>query len=357
MPPFADVGRRAARAASTPLGQALTEINAIRGPTPGRADGIPHKEWLHFCVLTPRATLLLNLSVGCDASDGRRSGRLIALHCRDRRWTGGMDRFAGSYVQFISGTTELQLGDCELLFRGGEYRLRARLQDAPIECDLRLRPVAAPLVGIGTPVGDGELHWVVVPRLVAAGVVRVGGEVEVMTHAPAYHDHNWGNWRWGDDFSWQWGFVLPDEPGARWSLLFSRLLDRARGRVIDTKLALWRGGELRRLFSGPEVEVLPGVAARQSALPCVVPRALSLLASSRVSEGPQSMELIAAGQGDFVRGSFDSCSFSKVVIPHETDLGHTIIHEHEGAARFRGLVGGNTLDLRGRGVFEFLSVG
>ena len=85
--------------------------------------------------------------------------------------------------------------------------------------DLVLHPMSMPGRAPNLTREDGPpIHWVVIPRLRAEGTIEIDGVVHHLQNAPAYHDHNWGYWSWGDDFAWEWGFGLDEDPENPWNM-------------------------------------------------------------------------------------------------------------------------------------------
>ena len=78
--------------------------------------------------------------------------------------------------------------------------------------------------------------------------------------SPAYHDHDWGHFRWGRDFAWEWGFSLPEDPSNPWSLVFVRMSDRSRHQAYTQAVFVWRREATHRTFLDHEI----GIATRGS---------------------------------------------------------------------------------------------
>ncbi len=338
----------------TALGRVVAAANHVRGAV----DGAPYKEWFHFAVVADGVEALLNLSVSDDtrpaAKSGARLGRAIAIvRERDAGWTGAIEThdFAASQHEIAAPQNKsqtLRIGENSLRPVGDGYQLT--LRTARVACDLWLRPRAVPLVGVGVDLGDGTLNWVVVPRLTADGTLTAFGREHRLRGARAYHDHNWGAWQWGADFAWQWGFAL----GERHSVVFSRLTDRARARAWDTKLCVWDGETLARVFAGPEVKISVEGCLPPRPVPRF-PEVLGLVTAGEAIDVPRRLVAEAERPGARVRCAFTAEDAAEIVIPNETDLGFTRIDEVSGAVCAEGAIDGAQFRIEGRAVFEFLS--
>src|SRR5262245_19152644 len=191
-----------------------------------------HKEWHHFLVHAPGMDLLINFNLIDDEwaeAPGRTEvARLVAI-ARGETWEGDVERFEADEVEVTAGRIDARFGPNALRFADGAYRVTVALRERPLTADLEFTPVTRPALSLNQPLtGSRRLSWLFVPRLHATGTVTVGGKAARIEGSPAYHDHNWGHFLWGDDFSWEWGSAHPQDAASPWSLVHVRMVDRAR---------------------------------------------------------------------------------------------------------------------------------
>ena len=339
------------------LGEALRHADYLRR-SPAALGGLGgHKEWLHFCVYAPGVDVLANFSL-CDdvreaAPKGAELARISAL-VRDDRWDGDVDLWPSNEVVAPGGRVHLAFGPNEVELRDGVYHLRLALRERPIEMDLRLRPVTMPSLANNIELDPGPpINWLVVPRLLADGTVRVGERTHRFTAAPAYHDHNWGHFAWGRDFAWEWGFGLPARAADPWSMVFVRLSDRAHTRALMQALFLWKGARQHRVLRASDVRVEHEGHLRPERV-FKLPRPMALLAPDLLPDVPAVLRVRAAGDGDALECVFTAEDGAQVILPNDHDLGVTIINEVSGAVRLEGRVRGEDVFMEGRAIFEFL---
>ncbi|WP_437801024.1 hypothetical protein [Sorangium sp. So ce693] len=322
----------------------------------GRAD---HKEWQHFLVHTEAAHLLVNFNLIDDrwARDARRAetARLIVLARVGAGWDGDMDRFEEAEVDVIPGGMSARFGRNAMGFDRGRYLLSIALRGRPIAAELELVPTTFPALSSNQPLSrDRYLSWAFVPRLVARGTISVGGRAERIEAAPAYHDHNWGHFLWGDDFSWEWGSALPWDAGNEWSLVHVRMADRGRSVARYQGLFLWRGAHPFRIFRDDEMSVTHD-GCFDLTRPLKIPRVMAMLSPGTASDVPRRMEVRARGDGDDLRVRFESEDVAQVVMPSEHDLeGVITLNEVSGRVTVEGRVRGARVEMEGPGVFEFI---
>ena len=317
-----------------------------------------HKEWHHFCIVSSDIQVILNFNLSGDirpeAPPGTQLTRVILL-VREGCWDGDVDSILPRDSVFRPGVIDLHFGHNSVRFENGIFTLSAALQDRPVGLVLQLRPIALPmLMRNNVPIGLGTINWLVVPRLVASGTVTVGRQVHILNEAPTYHDHNWGSWLWGQDFAWEWGFALPDHVDVPWSLVFDRTLNRRRSHILESKLALWKNSELRRVFTQSEIKVLPAGHLSVTRLP-KFPRVMALVAPEFTTDIPRYLDISAAAGADSLLCHFEARDVAQIIIPNETDLGITVLNEVTGHLELEGNVKGELVHMQGGAIFEFLT--
>lgn len=323
----------------------------------GRSD---HKEWQHFLICTEFVHLIINFNLtddrGAEGHGRPEAARLVALaRVSGEGWDGDVERFDDGEVDVAAGQIDARFGRNTLRFDRGRYHLSIALRDRPLAVDLALVPITPPMLSHHRPLSrDRRISWLVVPRLVAHGTIAVGGRTERAVAAPAYHDHNWGHFRWGDDFSWEWGSALPSDPRSEWSAVHVRMVDLGRSVLRYQGLTLWRGADPLRVFLDEEIRV-----GHEGCLdlrrPLKIPRVMSMLSPGAASDVPRRIEVVARSGADELSVRFLLEEAAQVVIPSEIDPeGVTILNEASGRVVMEGYVRGVRVHMEGPGVFELV---
>lgn len=334
----------------------LADSDFLRAPVLATARPEGFKEWHHFVVHGADRRLMINFSLTNEASrDGRlRLAPRVIVIAHDQRWTGAIERFDDSALDVSADLGGLTIGGNRMTVLPDGYRVEIDLPGQDIRGELQFVSVSAPFVVNNQPVGRGRMCWLFVPRLRADGYLRIGGQEHRLQGEPAYHDHNWGRFWWGDDFGWTWGTILPAEPENPWSLVFLRMTDRRRLRCRSQALYVWHHDEPAAIFRHAAVRASShGLLGRPA--DCTLPAPMRLLLDGEVPEVPERVEITAARAGDAVHAEFHSQSFARLAQPSEICLdGSTVLCESSGTARVSGSINGAEIDFIGTGVFEFL---
>jgi hypothetical protein len=337
---------------------ALPRHDFLRTPVLAGARPDAFKEWHHYLVQAPDLRILVNFSLMTETVAGRPPElvpRVIVI-VHDGRWTGTVARFAPTDVDVSADLCGLRIGGCRMRVASDGLHVVLDLPDRHVGGELRFTPGDRPQLGRvnNQPVGAGRISWLFVPRLRAAGWLRVGGVEHRLDGDVAYHDHNWGYFRWGDDFGWEWGSLLPTDPADPWSVVFTRTTDRRRLRCLSQALYVWHHDEPATMFRDGMI------AMRSSGLlgrgpDCTLPPPMRLVLGGEATDVPAVVEITAAAAGDTLRAVFRPQSHARLAQPSELCLDRSVVlSEISGAARITGSIGGREVDTVAAGVIEQL---
>jgi hypothetical protein len=319
-----------------------------------------HKEWQHFCVFGNEVEVLINLSlldgVQADGPEVAEVARLAIL-ARDRDgWRGGLQRFAPGEVDVAGGRIDARFGDCHLRFEGGRYLLEVALASGDLRACLALEPQVTPALTNRLNLGrGGNVRWLLVPRVCAHGRVHIAGRAHDLRGSLGYHDHNWGCFRWGADFAWDWVIALPSEASVPWTLVATRITDRGRLVQFTDSLLLWKGDELARGFRGEGITTRTIGLHRPAARPLRIPPAMWLAAPGVAFDVPAHTEVRGEGRGDVVELSLTTLDFAQIAIPDDADDdGTTLLSEIRCRASVDGRVRGERVRFEGTALLELV---
>jgi hypothetical protein len=334
----------------------LARSDFLRAPVLATARPAGYKEWHHFVVHGRDVRLLINFSLNNEVFGGdevRLAPRVIVI-AHDENWTGAVERFDGRALNVSADLGELTVGGNRMTVLPDGYCVAIDLPDKDIRGELRFTSPSRPFVVRNEPVGEGRISWLFVPRLRAAGWLRIGGREHRLENELAYHDHNWGRFWWGDDFGWTWGTILPTGPGDPWSMVFVQMTDRRRLRCLSRALYVWHHDEPAAIFRHAAVQArTDGLFSR--AADCTLPAPMRLLLDGEVPGVPERIDVTATRAGDRVHAEFRSLSYARLAQPSEVCLDRsTVLCETGGTVRASGTVKGEDFDFVGTGVFEFL---
>jgi hypothetical protein len=337
---------------------ALLRSDFLRSPLLATARPDAFKEWHHYLVQGPDRRVLVNFSLTGESLGGRppRLVPRVIVIAHDGRWTGAVERFDPADVDVSADLCTLRIGRSRMTVGADGLHVVVDLPQREISGELHLVPSErTPLVCVtNQPFASGRISWLFVPRLRAHGRLRVGRAEHRVDGDVAYHDHNWGHFRWGDDVGWEWGSILPSDPDDPWSVVFTRTTDRHRLRCTAQALYLWHHDELAAMFRDAAVTAhSSGLLGRGP--DCTLPPPMQLVLGGAASDVPATVELGATSSAGTVTAVFSPQSHARLALPSELAPDRSVVlSEISGTARITGSVGGREIDAAGSGVVEVL---
>jgi hypothetical protein len=227
----------------------------------------------------------------------------------------------------------------------------ARFANSGLDAGITAKAVGRPYeVAYPSAFGPGWISWFALPRLSVTGGVVVGDQRLGLTHATAYHDHNWGRWHWGDDIGWEWGTCHAQEPEI--TLLVSCLTNRSHSHRTGTVVIADAGSE-RRVFASQSVRITH--EGRVSGPLRRVPGALAALHHDRIAPPLPARTLVHAFDGvDGIDLEFRPRAVAQIIAGDPSSRGYGFIHEMVGAFEADCRIAGTRTHIQGLGVFEYV---
>lgn len=339
--------------------EAVDRVEALRVPAQPQAAAHDWKDWYHVVLLHPdtgwRAIANLDLAGGGEDAelqwtlvvhrpDGARGGSLHGAS-RSQPWRAGM---VATRPLAIVGD-EASFG-----FDGERTTLRIAPRDLDLQLVLHAAPASTPLlVTDGAPFGSGFIGWGLLAQMRAEGrIAACGTSAAVGDGWFCYHDHNFGRFRWGEDFGWEWLVAHAPCGGEAVTVVVDRRTDRRHAAGGLPYLFVFVGGALRKVFLGPAMR-LRWSWHDAATLPPRLPGAMATRLADRPARTPRAVTVEAADERDRIALSVDVDAYLEVVAPDNRGAAFTRIGETSGAATVDLLLAGRRLEGRGLAYAEY----
>lgn len=336
----------------------LERVEALRIPPQPESAAADWKDWYHFVLLHPasgwRAIVNVNLAGGGELAQVQTT---LVVHP-----PGGPAPVTGSSraVPWRAGVLRaqplaLRTEETELEFANGVFSLRMQPRGLDLGLALTVRPDATPmLVTEGSPFGSGFIGWGLVPRCRAQGELWACGQrAAVDAGWFCYQDHNFGRFRWGEDFGWEWLVAHAQPPsGPPLTVVVDLRTDRAHtGRGLPYLFVIV-GGQLRKVFLGPAM-ALHWRWSEAAERPLRLPGAMATLLSDRTARRPLEVRLHAADERDHVSLVLPVDSYLEIVAPDNRSAAATRIGEASGPVRLSLTLGEEHFEAEGLAYAEY----
>jgi hypothetical protein len=329
----------------------------LRPPSTLDPSASSYGDWLHLNFADPDSGTigLINVSLHGSPWDERsRAIGTVLVYSPEWGWQSHVEVMA--YSEANIGQSVIALRDVAIAIddRNGTIHASSLGEFNPFRAQLRAETVGVAFdLEEEMPLGHGWISWYLMPNMRVSGEWTIQEKRTILKNAPAYHDHCWGRWRWGDDFGWEWGCFLSNatslqSPG----LAFARTTDREHRCFGKTFLVLDAGSTQRR-FSPENVAL--SFDGNLSVPLHRVPGAMAALHPEMAEPSlPRSVEISAVQGSDCVTISFVAHAAAQFVTADPTLRGYGFIHEIVGEYRSWGRVRGVSFEVSGYGVFEYV---
>ena len=340
---------------NTALAQVIQHADYWRGASQSRIPGaehVPYKEWQHFVVFHADWVLVFNLNIdriGDPVGDSQAARVITIFSAND--WTGQVDQCVTPTLK--RGEISATFGDAGMEWRNGGYEIWQ--QRGEVKLNIKLQPVSIPSLTHNIPLGTGShLSWCLIPRLSASGWLESNGKRISFENLSAYHDHNWGRFHWGGDFSWEWGAAVPNDSDSPWTLVYARMNSKNRNAITATSVFLLENGKHVRYFRNAEVEFSAGdefdpkISGR-------IPAAAALLLPDQDLDVPTCTTINARRGDDWLTANVRAHNRGQVLVPSEIDYCKVVrLNEASAEVNVFGRCAGRDVAFSGPGLLEIV---
>lgn len=332
-------------------------MDVLRPPSPLDPTASAYKDWLHLNFADPDsgAVGLINASLHGSPWDERsRAVGTVLVHSPRWGWKSHVETKAYADANLSGGAIALTDIAIAVDGRGGTIHASSQGAENPFTARLSAEAVAEPIdIEQPMPLGSGWISWYLLPSLRLSGEWATRDGRTALRNVPAYHDHNWGRWHWGEDFGWEWGCLLGaarELEGA--TLVFGRTCNRAHTHFGKSFLvAVSR--QTRRRFAPDCVTVTYG-GFKESPVHRV-PGAMAALHQEMAEPRlPGTVEIGVRQCDDRLTIEFTARAAAQFVAADPTVRGYGFIHEIVGEYRAAGNLAGVPFETNGYGVFEYV---
>ena len=128
----------------------------------------------------------------------------MVVLARTASWTGFVD--SSRDVEVATDGSRIRIGSSRCDIDTSCYRIAVDAPARGVALQATFRPVVLPVIARRSRIAPaGRLDGSVTARMIVTARIVVRDETFELDGVAGYHDHGCGQFRWGDDFAWEWG--------------------------------------------------------------------------------------------------------------------------------------------------------
>lgn len=333
-------------------------LDTLRPPSSVEPNASAYKDWLHLNFADPQTGAIGLINTSLHGPPWEEQGRAVGValaHFPQFGWKSHVEILPSSQANIAPASISLRDIAVAMDPRTSRIHVSSRGSSNPIQAHFTVEPRGAPLdFEREMPLGSGWISWRLISDMSLGGEWTVQEHPQILQNAPAYHDHNWGRWHWGDDFGWEWGCFLRNpahRSGA--AFVFARTTDRTHRRLGKPFLAVDHPSAHRR-FGADSITV---DTRGQLDVPLHrIPGGMAALHQEMAEPSlPASVRIRAAQGADSVVILFVGRAAAQIITADPYTGGYSFIHEIVGEYSSSGHLGNVTLETSGYAVFEYVT--
>ncbi|MCL1468167.1 hypothetical protein [Argonema galeatum] len=342
--------------------QLLARVEALRIPFDDPTCPIDWKDWYHVVLLDRqgKVRILVNMNLMGRPEQGEiQVSFLVNLASEyiapEYRGDAPMATFGTAFsLEWQPGMVRRNpfciQGNGVLLEIDGKHST-LQVQDERMQLSIRCQGEAKAtplLVTEDSPFGSGFIGWGLVPGLQVIGELSVGGQnFSIDRDWFAYHDRNFGRFRWGEDIGWEWfvAFAVCDD-GRQLTLVLDQRTNKNHSVKGFPYIFVYIDNDLHKIFLGSTL-VVNWQWSPSPVMPVRLPGIMASLFADRTLKVPETLQVEADDRGDRLLLNVNFETAIELVVPDNQNRQYTFIEEVTGTVEVNLFLGGETLRAKG----------
>ncbi|MDJ0509955.1 MAG: hypothetical protein QNJ64_11950 [Crocosphaera sp.] len=349
--------------------QLLSSIENLRVPLNDSNSPIDWKDWYHYILIDPQTQIrvLVNISLIGKPEQGEIQTTFIVtipstflphnLFPSVPLLTLGI-AFSQEWKtnNITTNPLQIQARKVNLNIIGKNCYLEINDHHSQLAINFQGEVKATPLlITENSPFGSGFIGWGFVPSL------EVSGELSIYNHSfninPnwfCYHDRNFGRFRWGEDFGWEW-FVafLTDDKGQIFTLVLDKRTNKNHSFSGVAYIFVYQENQLIKTFLGQSLAI-NWQWTNSPKKPLRLPGIMASLFSERSLKMPQGLEIIASDSQDNLTLNIQFDAATELIIPENQARQYSFIEEVTGTTQMTLFIKDKVIKARGLVYAEYV---
>jgi hypothetical protein len=289
-----------------------------------------YKEWHHFNLFDDKNNLfvLFNFAITGNVFNAKSGIITKTALIRDPagRFLFAVEPQSSESLKVSHLKPDMAFGsNASVTYEDMVYHVSLDMETIPVRANLRFHVISTPIYAPTRPFGSGYIGWTAVPRLDACGSIEIEGREYVVQDSAAYHDHDWGQFYWGEQIGWEWG-IFSEAKNTGITIVIDQRTTGMRGMVHEKFLFIYKGGKLLRVFTGSDLKI--ELIGKYRGKKAVTPGLMRILHPETSSATPDRFVIEGRlSRSEKITIKFRPKNVIQIIVPNQSGKGETQLNQ------------------------------
>lgn len=325
----------------------LTErVESLRIPFDNLACPLDWKDWYHYILISPSGDIKILLNVCLNGRPDKGDIQLSIIVTFSNHWEGIEKNCTYGNVTSIPWKEKMVYrkplrilnSSIKIEIEDNETRISLDEKQSKIQLNIKAEVEGPPiLIDENTDFGSGFIGWGFIPKLLVEGNLLIGKtKIDIDKQWYCYHDHNFGQFSWGENFGWEWIVInLKDlKSDENYQLVFDQKTDKNHSEKGFKYIFLFLKNKIKKIFLGNTVNI-EWNRSTDSKTPIRLPGTMSSIFSNQVTTNIDSINIHAVDDRDSLELNLIVDKGYQLIVPDNQERKYTIMEEVSGNAFFK----------------------
>jgi len=344
----------------------LTErVESLRIPFENPACPLNWKDWYHYILINPSGDIKILLNLCLNGKPGKGEVQLTIIVTFSNLYKGIEKGCTYGNVICIPWRENMvyrepiKILDSSITIEIDGDKTRISLDEKQSKIQLNIKAVVEGppiLIDENTDFGSGFIGWGFIPKLMVKGNLIIGKtKFDIDKQWYCYHDHNFGQFQWGEDFGWEWIVInLKDlNNGENYQLVFDQKTDKNHSEKGFKYIFLFQKNKMKKIFLGNTLKIVWN-RFTDSKIPIRLPGTMASIFSNHVTTNIDSISVHANDDRDSLEIKLDVDKSYQLIVPDNQERQCTIMEEVSGKAFVKIRIDKKTITAIGTFYGEFV---
>ena len=343
----------------------IERVESLRIPFENRFCPLDWKDWYHYILISPNGSIKILLNVCLNGRPGNGEIQLSIVVTLSKPSNGASKICIHGNVICIPWKENMVYREPIMILASiVELKIHQNVTSVSLndkQSNIKLNfigEVEGPPVFVNekTEFGSGFIGWGFIPKLIVNGSLKVG-ETEAVINKLwyCYHDHNFGQFRWGEDIGWEWLVVnfKNFEGGKEYQFVFDQRTNKNHSEKGVKYIFFFQNNMIKKIFLGNALKI-KWERSVDSKTPIILPGTMASAFSNQFATEINAIRISAKDDRDSLKLQLNIEKSYQFIVPDNQQRQYTIMEEVSGNAGFKIKIKKEIIEAKGFMYGEFV---